>query len=141
MALLDSTDYPAIRAAVDPRLTTADLPDATIALSIYLAAGEAEVLALDPGAESRAGDALARAQRAAIYLVAERLALTWRPYQQQNWHEDDVGEGFMWSVEGRQDRAQVLRALAMRELGVQGVANPGQVSTTYTELDLTTPLW
>lgn len=73
MAILTSDDYPEIRAAIDVSLTKSQPSDDTIAMSIYHAAGEADVLALDPSAESRTGEAAARVHRAAVYFVAARL--------------------------------------------------------------------
>ena len=74
MSLLDAADFPAIRAALDVSLKAQTLPDATIALPIYQGAAEAEVLARDPLAESRAGAALQRVVNAAIFLTAAYLA-------------------------------------------------------------------
>lgn len=72
--LIDSTHHPAIRAALDVSLDTKTLPDATIALQIYLDAAEAEVIARDPLAASRTGDAETHIENAAIFLTAARLA-------------------------------------------------------------------
>lgn len=74
MALLTSADYPAIRAALDVALDSTILPDATIALDIYLGAAEREVAALDPDSGTRTGDDLARVKSAVVYLTAALLA-------------------------------------------------------------------
>lgn len=73
MAILTSDDYPEIRAAIDVSLTKSQPSDDVIGMSIYHAAAENDVLALDPSAESRTGEAAARARRAAIYFCAARL--------------------------------------------------------------------
>lgn len=73
-ALLTSTHYPAIRAALEVTLTAKELPDATIALNIYLGAAIAEVLARDPIAESRTGAALTHCENAGILFCAALLA-------------------------------------------------------------------
>jgi hypothetical protein len=73
MALLSIAEYPAIRASIDISLDSTTLPDAIIALDIYSGAGQRDVLALDPLAESRTGDALIHATNAAILFTAARL--------------------------------------------------------------------
>lgn len=72
--ILSTTEYPAIRAALDLNLTSNDLPDATIGLNIYKLAAEQDVLDLDPDAETRIGTDGERVLRAAIYFCAARLA-------------------------------------------------------------------
>lgn len=73
MAILSSSDYPAIRGAIDTSLDSAVLPDATIELPIYLADADLEVKARDPQWASRTGDALARLKTAAICFTAARI--------------------------------------------------------------------
>lgn len=73
-ALLTATHYPAIRAALEVTLTSKELPDAVIALDIYLAAAIAEVLARDPLAESRTGAALTHVTNAGVLICAALLA-------------------------------------------------------------------
>jgi hypothetical protein len=79
MALLTSSDYPAIRAAIDVSLDSTMLSDDVIAMPIYAEAAEAEVLVRDPLALSREGSAWQRVVNAAIYLAAARLvrAVVW----------------------------------------------------------------
>ena len=72
-ALLTATHYPAIRAALEVTLTSKELPDAVIALDIYLAAAIAEVLARDPLAESRTGAALTHVTNAGVLICAAQL--------------------------------------------------------------------
>ncbi len=74
MSLLSTSDFPAIRAALDVSLKTTTLSDAVIALPIYQGAAEAEVLARDPLAASRTGAALQHVVNAAIFLTAAYLA-------------------------------------------------------------------
>jgi len=71
---LSSTEYPAVRAALDTELNDTTLPDATIALDIYEGAANQDVLDLDPSAASRTGTDGERVLRAAIYFCAARLA-------------------------------------------------------------------
>jgi hypothetical protein len=70
--LIDSSHYPAIRAAIDVSLGPAQLPDAVLALSIYVPAAIDDVLSRDPLAESRSGAELVRVQNAAVYFAAGR---------------------------------------------------------------------
>lgn len=72
MALIDDQHYPAVRAAIDPTLEPALLPDAVLALPIYVPAAILDVLALDPDAETRTGPALRRLQNAAVLFAAAR---------------------------------------------------------------------
>lgn len=73
MALLTSDDYEAIRKAIDITLDSTTLPDATIGLDLYVGAGQRDVLAIDPIAETRTGDELQHAKTAAILFTAARL--------------------------------------------------------------------
>lgn len=73
MPLLSSSDYPAIRAAIDIRLNSTLLPDSIIALDLYIGAGMRDVLAVDSVAESRTGTELQHAKTAAILFTAARL--------------------------------------------------------------------
>lgn len=74
MAILTALDYPAIRAALDVGLNATQLPDATIAQSIFLGAAEDELLRKVPGAATMTGDDLARVKRALVWLTAAYLA-------------------------------------------------------------------
>jgi hypothetical protein len=72
--LLDASAYPAIRAALDVTLDSAVLPDATIALPLYLGLADLEVKRRDPDWATRAGDALQHLENAAVLLTAAYLA-------------------------------------------------------------------
>jgi hypothetical protein len=72
--ILSTSDYPAIRAAIDVSLSDLSLPDSVIVLDMYAGAGVRDVLRVDPLAASRTGDALAHANTAAIMFTAARLA-------------------------------------------------------------------
>jgi hypothetical protein len=63
MSLLETTSYPAVRAAIDVTLDANNLPDATIGLTIYKGRAEAWVAA-------RTSDTGAHAIAAAIYYCA-----------------------------------------------------------------------
>lgn len=72
--LIDTGDYPQIRAAIDTKLNDKTLPDSVIEMDIYLDAGERDVLSR-VSLSDITGDASkeAYAKRAAIYFVAARL--------------------------------------------------------------------
>ena len=72
--ILDTTDYPSIRAALDITLGTKSLPDDIIALDIYQDAAELEVLNRDPLALSRTGVDAAHIHAAAILYCASLIA-------------------------------------------------------------------
>mgnify|MGYP001192831459 CR=1 FL=1 len=91
MALLGSSDYPAIRAAIDISLTATDLPDATIALDLYAGAAERWVLGRDPDAASRTGDDALRVKEAAVCACAA-LLLPALPAIRRETHGDDSYE-------------------------------------------------
>lgn len=74
MAILSSTDYPSIRAALDVDLDSSNLPDSTIALDIYSGAADALVYDRDPDADDRTGSDADRIKRAAVYFCAALLA-------------------------------------------------------------------
>lgn len=79
--ILATTDYPAVRAVLDTSLTEANLPDATIGLTVYKAQAIQDVYDAyaaannsdDPADEADA-DNQARITRAAIKYCAARLA-------------------------------------------------------------------
>jgi len=73
MPLLTAADYPAIRAALDISLTSAELPDLIIGLDMYVGAAQRAIRARDPIAESRTGDDLARVRLAAMLWCAALL--------------------------------------------------------------------
>lgn len=68
-----STSYPSIRAVIDTSLTTAELPDGTIQLTVFHGAAEAEVKARVEEWADLDGDAATRTTRAWIYLTAALL--------------------------------------------------------------------
>jgi len=83
MPILTSDDYPAILAALDTKLTSADVPDSLLDRIIYAPAADQDVIkrfeaagsALDPEEEVEGDTANAnRIKRAAIYFCAARLA-------------------------------------------------------------------
>lgn len=74
MALLNSADYPAIRAAIDVSLDAATLPDSVIAMDINAGAADREVKARVPNAEAQTGDNFQRCRSAAIWLTAANIA-------------------------------------------------------------------
>lgn len=91
MALLNSGDYPAIRAALDVSLSATDLPDATIALDLYSGAAERWVLARDSNAASRTGTDALRVKEAAVCACAA-LLLPALPIIRRETHGDDTYE-------------------------------------------------
>src|SRR5215510_10127369 len=72
--IVQPVDYGAVRAALDTSLDTTALPDATIALPIFLDAADLEIKRRDPAWASRTGDAATHLKNAAIYLTAALLA-------------------------------------------------------------------
>jgi len=123
MSILSSADYPAIRAALDVKLTAATLPDATIALAIYLGAAEAEIVRRDPGAASRTGAELQHIKNACVLLCAALIApalprLTGEELGSYRYSQQAID----WTV-----RAAELRMAAERELAA--VLTPSTVAT------------
>jgi hypothetical protein len=123
MAILTSTEYPAIRAAIDITLTTDDLPDSIIALPIYAAAADQDVLARDPLAESRTGAALQHVKNAATYFCAARLILALPQFTQEREGEQQYTRQSVNVA----DRAAELRGLAAAELDAVLDPDPGDV--------------
>jgi len=74
MAIVQPTDYGAVRAALDTSLDQAALPDATIGLPIFLDAADLEIKRRDPQWASRSGDAATHLKNAAISMTAALLA-------------------------------------------------------------------
>ncbi len=73
MTIIATSDYPAVRAAIDIYLDAQTLPDAVIALDIYQGAAERVVMARVPGWETLQGDDLARVETAVVYLTASLI--------------------------------------------------------------------
>jgi hypothetical protein len=74
VALLTAAEYPSVRAAIDLSLDSESLPDATIALPIYLDAADLAIKARDPLWATRTGDALTLLTNACVYLTAALIA-------------------------------------------------------------------
>jgi hypothetical protein len=72
--LLASSDWPAVRAALDITLDSAQLPDATIALDIYSGRAMREVEARVTGATGLTGDDELKVTAAAVFLTAAHIA-------------------------------------------------------------------
>lgn len=72
--LLASSDWPAVRAALDVTLNSVQLPDATIALDIYSGRAMREVEARVIGATALTGDDELKVTAAAVFLTAAHLA-------------------------------------------------------------------
>ncbi len=72
--LLASSDWPAVRAALDITLDSVQLPDATIALDIYSGRAMREVEARVTGATALTGDDELKVTAAAVFLTAANLA-------------------------------------------------------------------
>jgi len=112
MPLLTSADYPAIRAAIEIGLDSTTLPDATIALDLYLGAGQRDVLAVDPLAESRSGTEQLHAQAAAVLFTAARLVGALPQIVSERFPDHEYTRN-KWDAAAR---AGELRSLASAEL-------------------------
>lgn len=123
MALLSSAEYPAIRAAIDVSLDSALLPDAVIALDLYVGAGQRDVLAIDPAAETRTGDDLLHAKTAAIMFTAARLigSVPLITREQRDTH------GYTRQEVDPAQRAADLRTLASAE--IDAYLDPGDLAS------------
>lgn len=114
--LLSSTQYPAIRAAIHVGLDTNQLPDATIALDIFLQAAINDVLEQDADAETRTGDEETRVTSAGIFFCAARLCA---PVAPVIWNsQKTMARDFQYSRQpfDPERRAEELRGLAAKEL-------------------------
>lgn len=112
MALLTTAQHEAIRKAIDVSLDATALPSAVIALDLYAGAAEREVLARDPDAESRTGDALAAVTTAAVLLCAARLV----PAVPRVASLSSTGEGITQKLSDPDKLAADLRARGEAEL-------------------------
>jgi hypothetical protein len=121
--LLSSSDYAAIRAAIEIGLDSTTLPDSVIALDLYSGAGQRDVLALDPLAESRTGDELQHAQTAAILFTAARVVGALPVLTREKELEYEYQRQAVDSLK----RAAELRALAEDE--IDAYLDPEQTDT------------
>lgn len=112
MAILSSSDYPAIRQALDITFDENYLPDATIALPIYLGAAESEIVRRDPQAASRTGAAGIHIKNAVILLTASYLAPAI-----QSMHAETFGTyTYTHDTTNWQEKAEQLAARSEQEL-------------------------
>lgn len=112
MTILDTADYAALRLLLHSDDTA--LPDATLLAFIGLT--DPVIKRYVPGWESLSGDALLWLDSAALYLTAERIALS------QPGGESVSGLGF--SIKENAPTAAQLRDLAALELAALGVELP-----------------
>jgi len=124
MALITSSEYPAIRAAIDVKLNENDLRNEMIALDIYSGAAHRDVIARYAEAESETGDDLQRMKNAAIYFCAARLVAVVFKATSVNVTAGDMS----WSRRGLdpEQRAEELRAMANEE--IDAVLSPTDVT-------------
>jgi hypothetical protein len=122
MPILAPADYPQIRAALDLTLTAKQLPDATIALPIFLGNAEAEVVVRYPEAASATDEALQHVKNAICYLCAALLAPVVSGLLLQR-ERIDQWEGQRQVVDWT-TRADDLRAAAEQELAALADTDP-----------------
>jgi hypothetical protein len=111
--LLSSSDWPAVRAALDVTLDSNSLPDATIALDIFSGKAMREVEARVTDATTLTGDDETAVTNAAVFLTASFLApslpaLTAGRGQFLNWQR----KGMDWEQRARDLRAQAEDEIA-----------------------------
>ena len=117
-AILAFADYPAVRAAVDVSLTTANLPDATIALDIYAGAAVRDVTDRYPGAAAVTTPASTQLKitAAAVYFCAARLAIPLAGVIVSSLSVSTRDQGFSRPPYNGEKRREDLLALAEDEL-------------------------
>lgn len=111
-ALLTSSDYPSVRAAIEIGLDSTTLPDSIIALDLYAPAGVRDVLLIDPTAESRVNPELQHAQTAAVLFTAARLVGSLAQIVKESFPDHSYERNRV----DTSARAAELRALATAEL-------------------------
>lgn len=112
MAILNSSNYPAIRAALDTSLDSDMLPDSILDLDIYSGAADAWVIDRDASAESRTGSDGDRIKRAAVYYCAALLA----PAVPSLVEAKDERLSYKRAAVDWQARARELKAMADEEV-------------------------
>ena len=114
MTLIDSSHFPAVRAAIDASISENEVPDTQIEYPIFWPAAEREVLVIVPDAADKTGDDLARVQAAVIYITAALIVPTLPPIVGANMDAASYGR------RGSDVSATVadLRAKAARELAL-----------------------
>ena len=124
-AILTAADHPAVRAAVDISLTTANLPDATIALDIYAVAAVQDVVDRYPTAASVVVAATQlKITRAAVYFCAARLAIPLAGVIVSSLSVATRDQSFSRVPYNGEKRAAELLALAEEELA--DILEPGE---------------
>jgi hypothetical protein len=91
--ILTASDFPEIRATLDVSLDITNLPDAVIALDIYLGRATEWVMSRNPAAETYTGavDATSRAIRRACVLATAALIAPSLPWLTQETYENQIG--------------------------------------------------
>ena len=113
--ILTSTEYPAVLAALDTKLTDAHIPDTLLDQTIYKDAAIQDVTDVYPAAASETdADNQTKITRAAIYFCAARLAPAAVRITSINVNTRDMS--FSRKVFDPAERAAELRAMAQDEL-------------------------
>jgi hypothetical protein len=113
--ILTTTDYPAVLAALDTKLTSGDIPDTMLDRTIYKAAAIQDVVGIYPTAASNAvAVEQVKITRAAIYFCAARLAPAAVRITSLNVSTRDMS--YSRQTYDPAERAAELRALATAEL-------------------------
>lgn len=87
MSILEETDFPAIRAAIDIELDKTVLPDATIALPIFQGEGEYIFATAVAAAVPPVDTTLQTSKNACIYYIAALLSLKLSQYVSETFQE------------------------------------------------------
>jgi hypothetical protein len=117
--LLSSTDFPAIRAAIDLSLDEATLPDDVIWLDIYV--GEAERYVA-----SQTADTGQNAKNAVVYWAASLIAPS---VPQLTGERDTLGESYQRKVEDVAELVARLRAKAAEQIDIANEVDPELLTT------------
>lgn len=125
MPILGQQHYDAIRKAISLELTTDEIADEVIALSIYQGTAERWVALIDPGIATRTGTELQAVQNAVILKTASLLVAA-LPFLERE--EFGPGEGFTRQKMDRAKTAEQLAARAQAEL--DSYLNAGSTATS-----------
>lgn len=120
MALITSDDFPAVRAAINVTLDEVGLPDAVIALPIYLGAADTDVKARDPLWATRTAGDLRHLKNATIYFTAARLVLSLPRI-----NSETFGQRYQFRVDQLSPTEQAASLQAFGDMEIEAVINPG----------------
>lgn len=118
--VLNVSQYPDVRRAVNPMLDDAAIPDAVIASEVYSGRAARYIERAVVNAAGRAGDEAAAVQRALMYKTAANIAAFLPEIKQTKLPDQEA----IFDTSTRKDRAALLNSIVEEEIAVLNASRP-----------------